>query len=75
MLCPYCGKEMTKGFLQCRDGLWWSEKERPVAALPFFSGERIDLSGGAAGAFSGSATVAWCCKGCEKIIVDYSEVL
>ena len=33
MKCPYCGEEMQLGCIQCRDGVYWSEKERVIAAL------------------------------------------
>lgn len=26
MKCPYCGEEMQLGCIQCRDGVYWSEK-------------------------------------------------
>ncbi|WP_242969897.1 PF20097 family protein [Butyricicoccus porcorum] len=32
MKCPYCGEEMQLGCIQCRDGVYWSEKERVIAA-------------------------------------------
>lgn len=33
MICPYCNKEMKKGYIQCRDGLHWTPKKQTVAAL------------------------------------------
>ena len=33
MKCPYCGKEMTLGYIQNREGVYWTEKKRKVAAL------------------------------------------
>ena len=32
MKCPYCGKEMTLGYIQNRDGVYWTEKKLPVPA-------------------------------------------
>ena len=31
MRCPYCGEEMQLGCIQCRDGVYWSEKEEFIA--------------------------------------------
>ena len=35
MLCPYCGEEMMRGYIQCRDEIWWSEKNEfsPLSCL------------------------------------------
>lgn len=34
MKCPYCNSEMILGYIQCRDGVSWSEKMRLIAAIP-----------------------------------------
>ena len=33
MLCPYCGKEMRKGYIQAASHIIFSEKKTPVKAL------------------------------------------
>ena len=33
MKCPYCNLEMEKGFVQCRDGVYWTPKKQWVSAL------------------------------------------
>lgn len=33
MKCPYCNEEMVKGYIQCIDGVDWTEKKQLVAAL------------------------------------------
>lgn len=43
MKCPYCNEEMKTGYIQCRDGVYWSEKKRMVSALPPMNGEDVDL--------------------------------
>ena len=73
MKCPYCDKEMEKGYIQCRDGVYWAEKIRPVAAIPVFSGNMISLSSDEVEVFSGKAAVAYCCRECKKVIVDFSK--
>lgn len=27
MKCPYCNDEMNQGYIQCRDGLYWTPKK------------------------------------------------
>ncbi len=72
MNCPCCANPMDEGIIQSRDGLFWTAKPRPVAALPLGGKERIDLSDGKnGGIFSGHKAVAFCCKSCKKVILDY----
>lgn len=70
MICKKCGKEMIKGYIQCRDGVFWDEKLRKVAALPL-SGSALKLSGDASGPFSGSAVEAYHCRECRTITIEY----
>ena len=71
MNCPYCGKEMEKGYLQARDGIAWNKKERRVAALSMM-GSDLALAK-ASGIYSGAVAIAYNCKECKKIIVDYEN--
>lgn len=73
MICPYCGKVMKRGCIQCRDGVYWSEKERLIAALGIGGGQTIKLSGNSTGIFGGSVAEAFCCDECNKIIIEYSN--
>ena len=74
MKCPYCENEMLSGYIQCRDGVYWAEKIRPVAAVPVLSGNMINLEGEAGGgAFGGHAAVAYRCRNCKKVIIDYDK--
>ena len=74
MQCPYCSGEMKQGIIQSRDGLWWTAKPRPVAALPLGGKDRIDLTDGESGGlFSGHKVEAFCCPTCKKILLDYQE--
>ena len=70
MKCPICGGDMTKGFNQCRDDLYWSDRERLVPALPPLRGESLCL---ASGGINGSAATAWLCRACRKILVEVPE--
>ncbi|MBO4848986.1 MAG: hypothetical protein J5586_07540 [Clostridia bacterium] len=73
MRCPYCGEEMIKGVVQSRDGVCWTEKERPVAAVGIGGGMRIPLAEPSARPFRGSSAEAFCCTKCKKIVIDFSE--
>lgn len=71
MKCPYCEKEMTLGYIQCRDGLNWTLNKQPIAALSSLAAYKQSLANGAA---SGSSAVyAYNCTECKKVIIDYSE--
>ncbi len=62
MECPYCRNEMEMGYIQSRDGLGWSTKKRLVAAL---SGTLSEQS-------LGKSTIAYRCKDCRKIVIDFT---
>lgn len=70
MKCPYCGKEMSLGYIQCRDGVTWNKTKRLVAAISHLGADLVLADGG--GIFSGSAVAAHHCQSCKKIIIDYS---
>lgn len=64
MICPYCKKEMEKGYIQSRDGLGWNKKKRMVSAFSGWSADQRLLS----------VQVAYKCEGCKKIVIDFSVV-
>ena len=69
MKCPYCGNEMIKGYIQCRDGVTWTPKKQLVAALSFLGKNSVSLANGAA---DNSRTVfAYKCSDCKKVVIDY----
>ena len=71
MICPYCGKEMELGYIQCRDGLAWTTKKKLVAALSSLGKDGTILTNDAA---DNSRTVyAYKCSDCRKIIIEYKE--
>ena len=70
MICPYCNNEMEKGVIQSQHEIAWLKKKS------FFG--RSDLYDGSVvlGDFSflkGSSVVAWLCRGCCKVVIDYQE--
>ena len=64
MICPYCNNEMEKGHIQSRDGLGWSPKKILVAAL----------SGTLAEQELGRTVIAFRCKACKKIVIDFTDI-
>lgn len=70
MNCPYCNQEMVQGFIQCRDGVTWTPREQPVAALSFLAKGSIRLANGAA--HDNRTVYAHNCPRCSRVIIDYS---
>ncbi len=72
MQCPYCNKEMEKGLIQSPQELAWiaGEKKRLFAKSEFYYGSVLlsKLS-----MLKSSAVVAYLCRDCEKVIIDYSD--
>ena len=71
MKCPYCEKEMTLGYIQCRDGVYWTLKKQLVASLSSWGKGSTCLSNGAAD--NSNTVFAFKCEACKKIIIDYSR--
>ena len=70
MVCPYCGKEMQAGFIQCRDGVTWTPKKQPVASLSFLGKGAVSLENGAAD--NSHAVYAYNCPECKKVVIEYT---
>ena len=71
MNCPYCQKEMLLGYIQCRDGVTWTPRRQPIAALSLLGKDSVRLSNGAAN--HSRAVYAYRCDACQKVIIDCSE--
>ena len=72
MVCPYCNKEMQKGFIQCRDGLHWTPKKQIIHSLSGLGKDAV-LFGREADFVPNRVAVAYNCESCKKIMIDYSE--
>lgn len=72
MKCPYCNHEMEKGLIHSPHELNWIKGEkRKLLAQSFLREDSIVLS-----EFSmmrGSACLAYNCRNCKKIIIDYAD--
>lgn len=70
MKCPYCGSEMEKGYIQCRDGVVWRKKKSAVSALSMIAPDAILLGTPDGNPFGGGYVVTYHCADCKKFIVD-----
>ena len=73
MKCQNCGKEMTLGFIQCRDGLNWTPKMQLVAALSALGRGSVSLKNGADDA--SRAVFAYRCGECKLVVIPYGRDL
>lgn len=71
MVCPYCQNEMTKGYIQCRDGVFWVSKQSLVAALSGLKKGAVKLSNSPDA--PSSVSVAYLCRSCKKVIIDINN--
>ncbi len=70
MVCPYCGKEMEAGFIQCRNGVTWTPKLQFLASLSFLGKGAIRLENGVKDSLT--AVHAHNCPECRKVIIEYT---
>lgn len=70
MLCPYCQKELEKGVIQSNRSISWLPKKCFVGAHFLHRGSEL-LS--EANLMHGAVVVAYLCRACEKVIIDYGE--
>ncbi len=66
MLCPYCGVEMDKGFVQSVRRIFWTRKRKKMFWVPNSSKGDITISG----EMNGWAKESYFCKNCKKITID-----
>lgn len=67
MNCPYCGKEMTKGYIQSRDPITWRTKKGVLPALDPLAKDAVILAG------SGTYLVMYRCEDCRKFVTDCTD--
>ena len=71
MKCPYCNKEMEEGIIQSPQEISWKKGiKRPVFGRAQFHEGSVVLS--ELSLMKGSAVVAFLCRECKKVIIDYS---
>lgn len=70
MTCPYCQGEMTKGYIQCRDGVYWTPERSLVPALSGLKKGAVALRNNSEYPSPSNTAVAYFCKKCRKVIID-----
>lgn len=72
MNCPYCNTEMEIGVIQSSQEISWlkGEKRKFLVRAEFHDGSVV-LS--ESSFIKGSAVLAHLCRGCQKVIIDFSD--
>lgn len=71
MVCPYCKGEMEQGLIQSKHAIVWHKGLARKVFSQVFSKTAVVLS--KFSGMRGSAVVAYCCKDCRKVVIDYSD--
>ena len=72
MRCPYCNNEMQNGFVQCRDGVYWTpDKQWMSTFVPMAKGS-VPIGTDDKWMPNGKA-VAYHCVQCKMVIIPYEE--
>ncbi len=69
MKCPYCGKEMDKGYVQSARPVIWSLKKKVL----MFTATKPDDFTISKGYWNGCFAEAYHCPNCKKIIISTEE--
>lgn len=70
MKCPYCDEDMEQGVIQSQQEITWDKRKHLFGGAGFHEGA-IVLS--EFSMLKGSTTIAYCCRKCEKIIIDFKD--
>lgn len=68
MKCPYCDKEMGKGYMQGASEMTWTQKLHHLM-IKFPKDDGIIFTSGST---AHCCCTAHLCRKCQKIIMDYS---
>lgn len=67
MKCPFCQREMEKGFLQSGRSVLWTPQKHRLSLKPKNAGELIV----AEDPLGGATVPGFCCKSCRRILLEY----
>lgn len=70
MKCPYCGNEMTDGFVQSGHGIFFTTKKHSDWLWPNRSKGEFFLN---SNNWTAPTCVARHCSNCKKVIINYAE--
>jgi len=68
MTCPYCQSEMTKGYIQCRDGVYWTPDHALVSAFSGLKKGAVSLHNDPE--YGNSTSVAYLCSRCKRVTIE-----
>lgn len=68
MKCPFCGREMTEGFVQSSRWVYFTKQRHKF----FFRPKEDDVVLSTHN-WTAPTAKAWHCSNCMKVIVDYEE--
>lgn len=72
MECPYCNKEMEKGLIQSPHEIsWFKGEKKHLFGRAMFHKDSVVLS--ELSFIKGSAVIAYLCRDCKKVIIDFSD--
>lgn len=73
MKCPYCGKEMQKGYIQALSNILFVKEKHMMKMLPSHDGE-FNLARLSMG-ISAARIVSFYCPDCDKIMIDGQDIV
>lgn len=71
MKCPYCKAGMEKGYIQCRDGVYWTSEKVWAAVFSSMGKDSLSLENGAGR--NNTVVYAYRCSDCKKVIIEYTK--
>ena len=71
-MCPWCGKEMERGYLLSGQWIYWQRKRPTALSLRGHAADALVINT-EGGTLAGYRT-AWRCGACEKMILDVADI-
>lgn len=71
-MCPWCGKEMERGYLLSGQWIYWQRKRPAALSLRGHAADALVINT-EGGTMAGYRT-AWRCGACEKMVLDVSDI-
>ncbi|NLT58349.1 MAG: hypothetical protein GXX99_05230 [Clostridiales bacterium] len=71
MICPFCGAAMEKGCIKGQHEMAWLPDDKRDALFTDAHLQEGAVLLASSSIFKGSVVDAWCCRVCEKLVVEY----
>ena len=72
MRCPFCGRELERGFLQSGRTAFFTTKRRRFLFWPDEQNGDVELT---QHNWTSPIAPAWICRSCRKVVIDCEETL